>query len=207
MIFEKSITTAKILGTYISVHSDKAYKGDDYFVTKPVEKLEFTTEGIFGDRHFGYEVSSGGRFQTLYQRGSIVRNNRQWSAISTNELEEIGKNLGIEEKLTAELLGINLLIEGIDKLSLLKPMTYIALSQCANFKPKRNEDAVLVVYAEAIPCKIAGKALVEPFGDTSLEGRFMRAANFKRGTTGWVEKGGIVMPGYYAHILTPTGRD
>ena len=204
MKFTKDVVNAKLLGVY---SSKQEYQGDDYFVTEPRGELELNTQGVVGDRHYGYEAISGGRFTSLYKRGTFVRNNRQWSAISSQEVDEISRNLGIEGKLTPELLGINLLIEGVERLSELPPMTYLVFSQHDEFTPRSEGDVVLVVYGQALPCTVAGKALVEPCGDASLEKRFPKGALGLRGTTGWVEKGGVIRPNYSVFILTPTGRD
>ena len=207
MKFEAERLEIKVLGAYSSFHPDKGYKGDDYFVTEPRDQLVFSSEGIQGDRHFGYETTSGGRFTTLYEKGTRVRNNRQWSAISPQEIDKIAKNLEVEGRLTPELLGINLLLEGVDKLSELPPMAYLVFSPHNNFQPRRAEDVTLVVYGQALPCIPAGRALVEPLGDATLKSRFPKAALGIRGTTGWVEHGGIIRPGYTGWILNPTGMD
>ena len=207
MKFEKDTLEVKVIGVYSSTHPNPDYKGNDYFVTKPKDQLSFTLEGIEGDRHFGYETVSGGRFTTLYDRGTRVRNNRQWSAISPQEVKEIAKNLGVDSRLTPELLGINLLLDGVEKLSELPPMSYLVFSPHNNFQPRRQEDVTLVVYGQALPCTIAGKALVEPLGDETLERKFPKAALGYRGTTGWVERGGIIRPEYNGWVLTPKGID
>ena len=207
MKFESHKLEVKVLGVYSSVHPDQKYKGEDYFVTEQKEHLDFTLEGIRGDRHFGHETKSGGRGTTLYQKGTTVRNNRQWSAISPEEVDEIARNLDVGKGLTPELLGINLLLAGINGLSKLPPMTYMVFSPYHDFQPGRPEDVTLVVYGQAMPCIIAGRALVKPLGDTSLEQRFPKAALGQRGTTGWVEHGGIIRSGYNGWILTPKGID
>ena len=74
-------------------------------------------------------------------------------------------------------------------------------------EPRREEDVTLVVYAQALPCKIAGKALAQIFDDDSLESKFPKAAIGFRGITGWVEKPGIIKKGYHGWVLTPKGKD
>ena len=206
MKFIKENIPIRAVDVYNSIHPDKSYTGSDYFVTEVRNELNVTLEGIEGDRHKGYTTSSGNRFTSLYQRGSVVRNNRQWSAISPWEVGEIGQNLGIRG-LTPQLLGVNLLIDGVNALSKLSPMQYLVFSSEDTFKPGRPEDVTLVVYGEALPCTIAGRALVKPLGDVALENKFSKAAMGSRGTTGWVEHGGVIRPGDYGWILTPTGRD
>jgi len=205
MKFKKDFLQGKVLGVYSSVHPDKTYKGRDYFVTEQRDELFLDLEGVIGDRHHGFETISGGRFMTLYERDTPVRNNRQWSVISPKEIAIISKNLGVT--LTPELLGVNFLIDGIPELSKLSPMSYLIFSPEESFAPQRPDDVTLVAYGEALPCTIAGMPIADAFSDPSLEHRFPKAANDHRGLTGWVEKGGVIYPGYSVTVLTPTGRD
>ena len=207
MKFHPEKTKAIVRGVYVSEHPDRSYKENDYAVTKAVTELILTTEGVVGDRHFGYETISGGRQTNLYARGTPFRNNRQWSAISPSEVTVIAQHLGIEGKLTPELLGVNLLIEGIDDLTQIAPMTYFTISPHKEFAAARHEDVTLVVYAEAQPCKYAGRALIAPCDNPNLETAFPQGAIGLRGTTGWVEKGGIIRQGYTVWAMNPTGKD
>ena len=207
MKFKKDVQQVSVLGVYRAVYPDKLYKGDDYFFTEPKSELEFSLEGIVGDRHVGFEAISGGRGTSLYQRGTSMRNNRQWSAISPAEIGSVGKKLGVQGSVTPEVLGINLLLEGIEHLSDLPSMTYMVFSPYDRFVPGRIEDVTLVVYAGAIPCDKSGIGVALALGDPSLRPRFPAASVGQRGTTGWVEKGGIIRPGHHGFILTPRGID
>ncbi|MFQ5620214.1 MAG: MOSC domain-containing protein [Candidatus Nanoarchaeia archaeon] len=207
MKFEKTTLSGKVNRLYMSIYPDIAYDDPDYFVTQSVDELECTPEGIMGDRHFGFVTASGGRVTDLYDKGTPMKNNRQWLALSYEEVVEIADNLGIEGKLTPELLGANLLIEGLGKMSNLPSMTYLVISPDENYKSTKQDNVVLVVYGQALPCKIAGKALVEPCGDSSLEKKFPKGAMELRGATGWIEKGGVIRPDYIVHALTPKGID
>ncbi len=208
MRFEKSILKGNVLQTYVSVHPDPAYDGEDYMFTKQVDLLMLTIEGVRGDRHYGVSTPSGGRFTTLYAKGTAVRNNRMWSAISPTEVAQIDTNLGLEGRLKPEHLGVNFLIDGIPQLTQLPPMTYLVFSSDqTGFKPGQAEDVVLVVYAEALPCVVVGEGIGLELGDESIKGRFPKAAIGIRGTTGWIEKSGIIRPGQAVYALTPTGKD
>jgi len=164
-------------------------------------------EGIQGDRHYGYTAVSGGRLKRVYEPGTVFRNNRQWLAISPVEIKDIRNNLGLDSKLSPELLGANLLLEGVDNLSELAPLSYIVFSPNEDYLAKDPDNVTLVVYAQALPCKIAGRALVKPFDNESLESKFPKASIGLRGLCGWVEKGGIIKPGYTGWILKSKGLD
>ena len=206
MRFKKEKSKANLLGTYVSKYPD-SYEGDDYLVTTPVEELVLTPEGIVGDRHYGYLRDSDTRVKHLYKKGTPVRNNRQWLGISRREIWEIAVNLGVSiHSLTPELLGVNMLIDGIDRLSELPPLTHLVFSPHSYFEAGRDEDVVLVSYCQALPCAVAGKALVKPLSNDALEFGFPKAALGYRGLLGWVQKGGTIKPGYTIHIKFPTGK-
>jgi len=204
MRLKKDKYKADLLGTYVSKHPQD-YEGDDYLVTEAVEELVLTTEGIVGDRHYGYLRDSDTRVKHLYKKGIPVRNNRQWLGISSSEIWQMAKTLSTPD-LTPELLGVNLLIDGVGDLSELPPLTHLIFSPFNIFEAGRDEDVVLVSYCQALPCTVAGKALAKPFNDASLETRFPKAALGYRGLLGWVQKGGTVRPGYTVHVMFPTGK-
>ena len=208
MKFEKLVLEGRVVELNNSIYPDCDYKGDDYFLTMPVDELNFKIDGIVGDRHRGFTTISGGRLTSLYDRGIEVRNNRMWSAISPQEVYYIDKRLETNNKLTPGLLGINLVIDGLGYLSSLKPMTYLVFSpDQENFKPGRKNDVVLVVYAQALPCRIAGKAIAQALDAPNAEKNFAKVGLGYRGTTGWVEKPGIIKRDYKVFALTPTGQD
>ena len=207
MKFEKDSQKVRVVGVYSSKYPDTFYKGPEYFVTDERNQLEFSLEGIVGDRHHGFTAVSGGRMKGLYPKGTVVRNNRMWLGVSPQEIEAIAQGLSIDGRLTPELLGANLVLEGIDALSTLAPMTYLVFSPTEMGKPQDPDNVVLVVYGQALPCTIAGKVLANALGEPSLESRFPAAAIGRRGTTGWVEKGGIIRPGYTGLVYRATGKD
>lgn len=205
MKFESLIQKATVIGVYSSKHPPN-YTGDNYFVTEARSELVLDFGGVVGDRHYGTTEPSDSRAKSLYAKGTEIRNNRQWSAISCKELEVIASNLSIPS-LSPELAGVNFLLDGVESVSGLVSMTYVVLSSTAEFTPQHPNNVVLVCYGQMMPCTIAGKALVVPHKDESLETRFPKSALGLRGISGWVEKGGIVRPNYSAFILRPTGKD
>jgi hypothetical protein len=207
MNFKTEKTPFRVAGTYLSRHPQKEYEEEDYLVTRRVDEIELTTQGINGDRHHGYTTQTGGRFGGMYKEGTTVRNSRQWSAISQEEIKRIAIKLNLDARLTPEMLGINLVLEGIPAISELAPMTHLLFSPHRDFAKEREEDVMLVVYAQALPCRIAGRAIARETGTSNVERMFPSAALGIRGTTGWVEKGGIIKPGYNGWALTPTGKD
>ena len=116
-------------------------------LSAPRDKVRVTWEGFEGDRHAGLTVKSKGR-TPHYPRGVEVRNTRQVSIVSAEELAAVAEELGVPRVLP-DWLGANLMLSGIPSLSLLPPGTRLFFSG----------DASLVVEAENHPCTVAGEVI------------------------------------------------
>src|SRR6476620_10703789 len=102
-------------------------------------QVRVTMEGFEGDKHAGITRLSDAR-TPHFKRGTVIRNSRQVSLVSVEELAEIAANMGLP-LIEPEWLGANLLLSGIPNLTLLPPGTRL-------FFPK---EAVLVVEGENEP--------------------------------------------------------
>ena len=157
-----------------------------------VARVRATFEGLEGDTHRGLTRRSDVRVPH-YPRGTIIRNTRQVSILSEEELAEVAARLEIPRILPA-WVGANLELRGIPNLTMLPPSTRI-------FFP---DDAVLVVDAENMPCVGPGNAIQEHYPDVpKLAQRFPKAAMHKRGVVGWVEREGYINDGDSVRVLLP----
>ena len=91
--------------------------------------------------------------------GTVRRNERQWSAVSIEELAEVSAELDLTEDITASCVGANLCFEGIPELSRLPKGTLL----------KFPSGAELVVVEYNPPCgymgeKVAGHATTRGAG-------------------------------------------
>ena len=186
-------------GTYLATRS-----GTEYPTLHAAKEITLTQEGIEGDVHFGYTRRSTKSSLHLCPLGTEIRNNRQWSAASPSEIKTIEERLELSSGLTAELLGINLEIEGAGPLTSLPGLTYLVFSDRPEFDPQREDNVLLVVYGGILPCAKAGRAIGAALGNPSIETKFPDVALGYRGTMGWVERGGILRPGQNGWILKPT---
>ncbi len=157
-----------------------------------VEQVEVTFEGFAGDRHAGITSRAGGRSRR-YPRGTEIRNTRQVSIVSHEELAEIARRLELEEVLP-EWLGANLCLRGIPHLTQLPPGTRLFFSQ----------RAALVVEGENQPCTGPGEVIqaAYPTG-VDLDVRFPKAAKGLRGLVGWVERPGQIATGDSLEAVLP----
>lgn len=153
-------------------------------------ELEISMDGIPGDRHFGATLKSNSRSKQ-YPRGVEIRNSRQVSLLSAEELEEMARRLNIPEVKT-EWLGNNLLVAGIPDLSHLPPGTRLLFPA----------DAALVVEGQNFPCKGPAAILQAQYPQVpNLYAAFLREAMQLRGIVAWVERPGRICAGDTLRVL------
>lgn len=160
-----------------------AASGQD-FITQAVAALTLTYEGIPGDIHSGFLRKSGSR-EPWYPRGTEMRNERQLSLLSTEELEGVARDLDIPT-LMPEWIGGNVVISGIPHFSLLPARTMLFF----------EGGAVLRVDGYNAPCKAAGRSIAKYVGSRDdIELGFPKHAKHRRGLVAVVEREGMIAPG------------
>jgi len=161
-------------------------------ISEARNEIEAVIEGLVGDRHFGITKPSGVR-ERIYRRGTTIRNNRQFSATSAEELGTIAKALGLEE-LRPEWLGANLSLQGLPDLTHLPPLSRLVFPS----------GAVLLVYGENLPCKLPGEVIQHLYPEIpGLEPHFVKEAFGKRGVVGWIEVPGVIKLGDPVSVRLP----
>jgi MOSC domain len=157
------------------------------------EALVLRFSGIEGDCHGGLIWKSDSRMVKQYKRGTTVRNTRQLSILSTEELAEIARSMGIPD-VRAEWVGANLVTTGIPDLTLLPPSTRLQFPS----------GAMIVVDIENLPCRYPA-AIIERQHPEQTMG-FVKAAKHKRGVVGWVEAEGEIRVGDAITVWLPPQR-
>lgn len=148
------------------------------------QTIALTLAGVEGDRHAGLTMSSGGR-TPHYPQGTEIRNSRQVSLVSVEELEMVAAAMRVP-LIAPEWLGANVLLAGIPSLSSLPPSTRLFF----------ESGAVLVVEGENGPCTIAGAEIQAAYPQVDgLARLFPKAAIHKRGIVAWVERAGSIAEG------------
>ena len=173
----------KIVARVTSVHagSNEDLSKDE----RPAIQLEL--DGVVGDRHQSHDRSTWpGDKQP---EGTIRRNERQWSAVSSEELAEIQAAMDLSEPLTATQLGANLCLTGVQELSRLPKGTLL----------KFPSGAELMVEEYNPPCHEMSKRVAALYasnsGDPLSSTAFSKAAKLKRGIVGVVEVAGAISAG------------
>ena len=149
--------------------------------------IEVALDGIVGDAHRSYvrKTWAGDK----QPEGTLRRNERQWSAVSVEELAAIQEAMDLTESPTATELGANLCLSGIRDLSRLPKGTVLRFPSGAE----------LIVEEYNPPCHDMGKKLAgshttqsgKPLSSTA----FSKAAKLTRGIVGVVEVPGIISAG------------
>ena len=135
--------------------------------------------GIVGESHGGATRPACGRVARQYPRGAEIRNVRQLTAVSVEELERIRTAMGAPE-LRPQWLGANLVVEGIEDFSALPPSSRLIAPGGAS----------LVVDMENAPCGLPAEVIERHL--PGVGARFARAAVGRRGVTLWVERPGAL---------------
>ena len=160
----------------------------------PCASIQAELDGLVGDRHRSIERESWGAGDKQPE-GTVRRNERQWSAVSIEELAQITASMDLKEPLLASTLGANLCLEGIPDLSRLPKGTILKFPSGAEFMVEEYNP----------PCLDMGKKLAtmhttnsgKPLRDTA----FSTAAQYLRGLVGVVEVTGAINEGDVVTVI------
>jgi len=159
----------------------------------PTGSLTLTFDGIEGDCHSGPTMLSDARTMKQYPQGVTLKNRRQVSIVSVEEMAEIAEKLDIPT-LSPEWVGANLLVSGIPDLTLLPPSTRMMFSS----------GATLIIDLENQPCKYPAEIIEKHHpGHGSA---FVPMAKHKRGLVAWVEREGNIVSGDTIRLFLPPQR-
>lgn len=159
-------------------------------VSELIDRANLSYEGVPGDTHSGLTRAACSRFPYLYKEGVEIRNTRQLSIVSLEELAEIAEGLELD-LLPAGWLGANIELSGIPSLTLLPPSSRLVFSS----------KATIVVDIENRPCVYPAK-IIEGFHPGKGR-KFFKTAKHKRGITAWVEREGLIKPGDNVEVFVP----
>ncbi|MDY7231927.1 MOSC domain-containing protein [Hyalangium sp. s54d21] len=182
------------MGTHLTGRSVRVLIGPEpkNLITRDMPEVKVSFEGFVGDRHAGLTRKADVR-TPRFPRGALVRNTRQVSIVSTEELALIAEALGVPQVLAA-WLGANLELAGVPRLTQLPPGTRLVFP----------EDATLVVEGENEPCRKVGRTVESHHPEQpGLANRFVKAAHERRGLVSWVERPGVIRPGDRVKVELP----
>ena len=158
---------------------------EEELIKRSVKQLEFRLDGVIGDRHAGFErVTWEGDDKQV--ANTLRRNERQWSAVSSEELDEISEKMNLRVPLNAGDIGANFCVSGANNFSKLPKGTIF----------KFDSGVELIVEEYNPPClgmsKNLAQKILDKNGNVLDETLFLQVAKYLRGFVGVVEVPGII---------------
>lgn len=156
----------------------------------PVDRLEMTFAGPAGEDHGGLTRPSCSRVLGLYPRDTEIRNTRQLSVLSDEELAGIAAEMGLD-RLDPALTGATLVLRGLPDFTRIPPASRLLA----------ENGTCITVDMENRPCTLPARPI-----ETRHPGfgkAFKPAARGRRGVTAWVEAEGVLALGDRLRLFIP----
>lgn len=165
---------------------------DTALASAPCDALTLGFDGPEGEAHGGAFRPSCSRVSAQHRRGTTIRNVRQLSIVSFEELAETATRLGLDH-LDPSWLGASLCLRGLPDLSLLPPSSRL----------QGPDGVTLVIDMQNRPCHLPDPVIRESAGQEQLAKSYRAAAKGRRGVTAWVESEGILHCGDTLRLHVP----
>jgi MOSC domain-containing protein YiiM len=158
--------------------------------SSPLSEVFAAFAGVEGEEHAGLTRPSCSRVSAQHPRNTTIRNVRQFSVVSAEDLAEIALNMGVEA-VDPGWIGASLVIDGIPDFTHAPPSSRL----------QGPDGVTLVIDMENRPCHLPAKVIDE---DAPGKGRaFRTAAQGRRGVTAWVEREGWLRLGDVLRLHVP----
>ena len=181
----------RFVGTIIWLGATRQTEGPLWSEPMPEIMARFT--GVDGEVHAGLTVPSCSRMTGQYPQGTEIRNTRQFSVLSAEELAQIAERMGIAD-LSPSLIGATMVVSGLPDFSHVPPGSRL----------QGASGATLVVNLNNRPCTIPAKAIEA--AHPGYGKAFKPAAEGRRGIVGWVEREGMLRLGDRVTLHVPDQR-
>lgn len=185
------VVKSKIIGRVEQLLS--ATNRDDGFEKQQRHTMKLLLSGPEGDCHTGETRLSDSRTLQTYKRNTVIRNVRQMTLISAEELADVATTMQLPQ-MNASWLGANILTSGVPDLTLLPPSSRLQFPS----------GATLVIDMENMPCRQVADVISKFYPEKSSQ--FVKAATHKRGLTAWVECEGEIHVGDAINVFIPPQR-
>jgi len=161
--------------------------------SSPAQDAQLTYAGIPGEEHGGLTRPACVRVRSQYPKDTEIRNVRQLSVMSAEELAEVAADCGLDG-FDPSHIGASLVIRGIPDFTHLPPSSRLQFP----------DGSSIVVDMENRPCHLPAKVINADHpgaGD-----KFKAAGKGKRGVTAWVEREGRIQVGDTVRLHVPDQR-
>jgi hypothetical protein len=161
--------------------------------TVRLDEMPLGFGGYAGDCHSGETRASCSRVTGQYPRGTTIRNVRQVSLVSAEELAEIAAALELD-RVEPAWVGASVVVAGIPDFSHLPPSSRL----------QGPDGVTLTVDMQNRPCRFPAKTIEDARPGHGK--RFKEVAEGRRGVTAWVERPGTLRPGDVLRLHVPDQR-
>lgn len=158
-----------------------------------VQSVDVRWEGFEGEAHSGLTRGSCVRVKAQYPKETEIRNTRQISILSQEELDEVAERLGIPAILP-DWVGANMVLSGIPDFTLVPPNSRLIFEHGVS----------LTIDMENAPCKYPAELIEAAHPGHGMA--FPAKARNKRGVTAWVERPGRLSNGELCTLHVPPQR-
>lgn len=161
--------------------------------SQSVESAFASYAGFEGDFHAGLTRASCVRVKSQHPKGTEIRNVRQFSILSLEEMNAIAAEIGLD-RLEPEHLGASIVLEGIPDFTHIPP--------CSRLQAENG--ATIAVDMLNGPCQFPAREIEK---DVPGHGKaFKPAAMGRRGVCAWVERQGQLTVGDTLRLHIPGQR-
>jgi hypothetical protein len=161
----------------------------------PVTEMPLSYAGFDGEVHAGLTRPSCSRVLALYPRGTEIRNSRQLSLVSEEEMRAVAEELGLDG-FDYGWVGASVVVSGIADFTHIPPSSRL--------KSERAGGPTLVVDMENAPCIQPARTIEKARPGHGKA--FKAAAAGRRGVTAWVEREGTLQVGDRLRLYVPSQR-
>ena len=161
--------------------------------SEPLDSVFASYAGFAQDYHSGLTRASCVRVKAQHPKGTEIRNTRQLSILSAEEMDEVAQIMGVAA-ITPQQLGASVVIKGIPDFTFVPPGARL----------QAENGTTIVIDVENGPCNFPAQQIE---ADAPGHGKaFKAAAKGKRGVTAWVEREGVLAVGATLRLHVPNQR-
>lgn len=158
--------------------------------SSPLDAVFAGFAGVEGEAHAGLTRASCSRVSAQHPRGTTIRNVRQFSVVSVEDLAAVADRM-VVAAIDPSWIGASVVIEGVPDFTRVPPSSRL----------QGPDGVTLVVDMENRPCHLPARVIDE---DAPGHGRaFRTAAKGRRGVTAWVEREGWLRVGESLRLHIP----
>lgn len=161
--------------------------------SEDLQRIQARFAGVEGEDHAGLTRPSCSRVKAQHPRGTEIRNVRQFSILSQEELDQIAAEMGVP-RFDPAWAGATMVIKGIPDFSHIPPSSRLQVAA----------GTTLTIDMQNRPCIYPGEVIEE---DAPGHGKsFLKAARNRRGVTASVEREGPLALGDTVTLHIPDQR-